>query len=53
MDGGSLPHKLLEPRAPRKSGPMFSRGFIRYSAGLNIASRPDFAQFREMNAASN
>lgn len=53
MDGRSLRYKFLEPDAPRKSGPMFSRGFIRYSAGLDIASRPDFAQFRELIAASN
>jgi hypothetical protein len=53
MDGGSLRYKFLEPDAPRKSGPMSSRGFIRHSAGLDIASRPDFAQFPDMIAASN
>ena len=53
MDDGSLRYQFLEPDTPRKSGPMFSRGFIRCSAGLDIGSRPDFAQFREMIAASN
>jgi len=32
---------------------MFSRGFIRFSTGLDIASMPDFVQSREIVAAGN
>jgi len=53
MVGGSLSYKFPEPIALGKNGPRFSRGFLRFSTGLDIASMPDFAQSREMIAASN
>jgi hypothetical protein len=53
MVGGSLSYKFPEPIALGKNGPRFSRGFIRFNTGLDIASMPDFAQSREMIAASN
>jgi hypothetical protein len=53
MDLGSLSCKFLEPIPSRKNGPMFSRGFIRFSTSLDIASTRDLAQSREIIAASN
>jgi hypothetical protein len=52
MDHGSLSYKFLEPVPPRKNGPVFSRGFIRYSTGLNIVLMLEFTQSREIIAAS-
>jgi len=53
MDGTSLSYKFSEPVDLGKNGLMFSRGLITFSTGLHIASMPDFAQSREMIAASN
>ena len=52
MDLGSLSCQFLEPVPPRKNGPMFSRGFIRFSTGLDIALMLDFTHSREISAAS-
>ena len=53
MDRASLSYKFSEPVYLGKNGLMFSRGLITFSTGLHIASMPDFAQSREMIAASN
>jgi hypothetical protein len=52
MDGASLSYKFSELVVLGKNGLMFSRGLITFSTGLHIASMPDFAQSREMIAAS-
>ena len=53
MDLRSPSCKFLEPVRPRKNGPMFSRGFIRFSTGLDIGSTSDFAQSREIIDSKN
>ena len=53
MDRASLSYKFSEPIDLGKNGLMFSRGLITFSTGLHIASMPDFAESREMIAASN
>jgi hypothetical protein len=53
MDGGRPAYKLPKAVALRKDGPMFSRGFIRFSTGLDIGSTSDFAQSREIIDSKN